>query len=257
MPPATVAPLQSLDGQTPPDRIVITGNEFLRGGDGTLTINSYNGTSLLGVGGLFDGSGGKTLFSDIPVHDPSPGSGYGPPMTPGEKLLTKSAEVALLVFGSLAGPEMGVLDGMAMAAPAMGATAPEVADVMVITAEGGSEQMLLGAGAKYDPWIGSISSEVTTAETTMFRVWGDGADQVGGWLTPTQPTSRLSAIRSLALPVDNSAQFVSKVTVPAGTRIQIGTAGPAFGQAGGASQVLLLDRIPSANFGPGVPLGPR
>ena len=56
-------------------------------------------------------------------------------MTPGEKLLTKSAEVALLVFGSLAGPEMGVLDGMAMAAPAMGATAPEVADVMVITAE--------------------------------------------------------------------------------------------------------------------------
>lgn len=46
-------------------------------------------------------------------------------------------------------------------------------------------------------------------------------------------------------------------TVPAETRIQIGTAGAAFGQPGGASQILLLDRIPPANFGLGVPLGPR
>jgi hypothetical protein len=91
----------------------------------------------------------------------------------------------------------------------------------------------------------------------MFRVWGDGADKVGGWLTPTPPASQLSAIRDLALPVENSAQWVSEVTVPAGTRFQIGTAAEAFGQPGGGTQILLLERIPPSNFGPGTPLGPR
>jgi hypothetical protein len=90
----------------------------------------------------------------------------------------------------------------------------------------------------------------------MYRVWGDEAGQVGGWLSPTAPNSTLSAIQDLALPPGNSAEFSSQVLVPAGTRYQIGTAASAFGQAGGGSQVLLLDQIPAANFGPGVPLAP-
>ena len=124
-------------------------------------------------------------------------------------------------------------------------------------AESAAPRLLLGPGPKYNPWTGSISSEVTSAPTTMFRVWGDEAGQVGGWLTPTRPSSTLSSIRDLALPPGNSARMVSEVTVPAGTRIQMGTAGPAFGQPGGAPQILLLDRIPAASYGPGVPLGPR
>jgi len=42
--------------------------------------------------------------------------------------------------------------------------------------------------------------------------------------------------------------------VPAGTRYQVGTAASAFGQPGGAIQVLLLDRIPAGNFGAGAQL---
>jgi len=60
----------------------------------------------------------------------------------------------------------------------------------------------------------------------------------------------------LALPPVNSAEYVSEVLVPAGTRYQIGTAASAFGQPGGGVQVLLLDRIPAANFGPGTPIAP-
>jgi hypothetical protein len=54
--------------------------------------------------------------------------------------------------------------------------------------------------------------------------------------------------RGWALPSGNTAEFVSEVTIPAGTRVQRGTAAPAFGQPGGFPQVLLLDRIPAANF---------
>ncbi len=143
------------------------------------------------------------------------------------------------------------------ASHAVSSTAATAAKVEAAVVVKTTPELLLGPGPKYNPWVGPIRSEVTSAETTMFRVWGDGADQVGGWLTPTRPPSQLSAIRDLALPVENSAQWVSQVTVPAGTRIQIGAAGSAFGQPGGASQILLLDRIPAANFGPGVPLGPR
>lgn len=124
-------------------------------------------------------------------------------------------------------------------------------------AESGSGQMALTAGKGYNPWTGAITSDVTAADTRMFRVWGDGADKVGGWLTPTPPASQLSAIRDLALPVENSAQWISEVTVPAGTRFQVGTAAGAFGQPGGGTQILLLERIPPSNFGPGTPLGPR
>jgi RHS repeat-associated protein len=118
-------------------------------------------------------------------------------------------------------------------------------------------RLALPAASGYNPWVGAIRSEVTSTETTLFRVWGDEAGQVGGWATPTMPSSSLSAIRELALPPGNSAQWVSEIAVPAGTRLQIGTAAEVFGQPGGAPQVLLLDWIPQSCFGPGIPLGPR
>ena len=85
----------------------------------------------------------------------------------------------------------------------------------------------------------------------MYRVWGGDSQKVGAWLTPFRPIDATSARRELALPPNNSARYVSGVLIPAGTRVQIGIAGPAFGQPGGALQVQLLERIPSSNFGPG------
>ena len=90
----------------------------------------------------------------------------------------------------------------------------------------------------------------------MYRVWGGESGQAGEWLTPIDPMSSAAARQGLALPGGNTAEYVSRVTVPAGTRIQVGTAGAAFGESGGWTQVQLLQRIPSANFGKGVPLGP-
>ena len=90
----------------------------------------------------------------------------------------------------------------------------------------------------------------------MYRTWGGGAGKVGAWLSPVKPTSTLSSIRNFALPIENSAEFFSKVLVPAGTRYQIGKSASAFGQPGGDIQVLLLDRISPANFGPTIPLAP-
>ncbi len=56
----------------------------------------------------------------------------------------------------------------------------------------------------------------------------------------------------LALPAENTAEFVSEVTIPSGTRFQIGTAANAFGQSGGGIQMQLLEGIPPASFGIGV-----
>jgi hypothetical protein len=90
----------------------------------------------------------------------------------------------------------------------------------------------------------------------MYRVWGGGSGQAGEWLTPINPASSAAARAGLALPEGNAATFVSEVLVPPGTRIQVGVAGEAFGQAGGWTQVRLLEEIPLSSFGKGVPLAP-
>jgi hypothetical protein len=125
-----------------------------------------------------------------------------------------------------------------------------------ISVTGNASTLALPASSGYNPWDGEVSSVVAQNDTIMYRVWGGGSSQVAGWLSPTPPASTLSAIRDLALPPANSAEFMSEVFVPAGTRYQIGPAAGAFGQPGGATQVLLLDRIPVANFGDGQPLAP-
>jgi hypothetical protein len=128
-------------------------------------------------------------------------------------------------------------------------------EVVATATEQARKRLALPPMRGQNPWVGEIRSEVTTKEMTMFRVWGDESGQVSGWLTPTAPSSRLGAIRDLALPPMNSAEWLSEVRGPAGTRIQIGTAAKAFGQPGGGPQILLLDNIPRSSFGPGIPLG--
>ena len=120
----------------------------------------------------------------------------------------------------------------------------------------GGGRRALPEPAYQNPWIGTIESYITEAQTTFYRVWGDAARKVGSWLSPNRPASSSDARRDLALPSNNSAEFVSEVQVPAGTRVQAGTARENFGQPGGGEQIQLLDRIPSESFGPGERLEP-
>ena len=112
----------------------------------------------------------------------------------------------------------------------------------------------LPAGASVNQWAGATVSRVTQRDEVFYRVWGGQSSQAGEWLTPIRPTSGAAARAGLALPPGNTAESVSRVVVPAGTRVQVGTAGEAFGMPGGWPQVRLLERIPLEAFGKGVRL---
>ena len=203
-----------------------------------------NATSDL-TGGMYDWSRGAANLGVA--------SGYAAAViATGGAIL--EASPSLYVNTTLATNSSLVL-GLGGAVTATNSRVSATASVVDELGENAAPRLLLGPGPKYNPWTGPISSEVTSSPRKMFRVWGDEVGPVGGWVTPTPPSSTLSAIRDLALPPGNSARMVSEVTVPAGARYQIGTAAEAFGQPGGATQILLLDR--SSSFSPGVPLGPR
>ena len=164
-----------------------------------------------------------------------------------------AAEMGLnLLAGAvvLAAPEV-----LGTAGTASAAKVPELADKLQSTASALEEGVrALPAPSGYNPWAGSVVSTVAGQDTTMYRVWGGESERVGSWLTTSMPESAAAAKASLALPPGNAASFVSEVVVPAGTRLQVGQAAAAFGQAGGGAQVQLLDRIPASSFGPGTPL---
>ena len=112
------------------------------------------------------------------------------------------------------------------------------------------------AGAVVEAWQ-APPREVRLAETTTFyRVWGGEARQLGSWLSPDRPTSRLQVRTAMALPPQNTAEFWCEVVVPAGTLMRVGVAAPAFGHPGGGRQVQLLELIPKESFGEPQPLGP-
>jgi hypothetical protein len=100
---------------------------------------------------------------------------------------------------------------------------------------------------------GNIISYVTKEEELFYRVYS-GNNSVGSYLVKTLPNKRYSAIKGLALPPGNKADFFQEVIVPAGTRIQRSKALPAFGQPGGLEQYQLLEIIPTKSFGPGARL---
>ena len=112
------------------------------------------------------------------------------------------------------------------------------------------------AGVVVEAWQ-APPQEVRLAETTTFyRVWGGEARQLGSWLSPDRPTSRLQVRTAMALPPQNTAEFWCEVVVPAGTLMRVGVAAPAFGHPGGGRQVQLLELIPRESFREPQPLGP-
>lgn len=112
----------------------------------------------------------------------------------------------------------------------------------------------LAASTRAAPWAGSTLSRLSREGEVMYRVYGGGAAKAGSWLTPINPASSAAARQGLGLPAENAALYVSRVTLPGGVRMQVGTAGEAFGQPGGWAQAQLLERIPLSSFGKGVPL---
>lgn len=124
----------------------------------------------------------------------------------------------------------------ACATPSAPAVTPPTASVMV------------------EAWVGAVEEVRTDRVMTFYRAYGGGANRLGAWLSPTPPASRQSVRESLALPPQNTAEFYSVVTVPAGTLMKVGTAAPAFDQPGGGRQVQLLQLIAPDSFSNPIPL---
>lgn len=105
-----------------------------------------------------------------------------------------------------------------------------------------------------EAWTGSTEEITTDRVITLYRAYGGGAARLGAWMSPTPPTSRAVVRERLALPPENTAEQYVVVTVPAGTRMKVGVAAPAFGQPGGGQQVQLLQLIPPDSFSGPIPL---
>lgn len=112
------------------------------------------------------------------------------------------------------------------------------------------------ANGVVEAWASPPREVRTTEVMVLYRVFGGDAGQLGSWLSPDRPTSRAEVRAVLALPPNNTAEFVSVVTVPAGALMLTGVAGPAFGHPGGGRQVQLKELIPRESFGEPQPLGP-
>ena len=127
----------------------------------------------------------------------------------------------------------------------------------VVAAETGGDALTtaapkaLTAGERVPNQLGPIRSFVTKEDMTYYRVYS-GERNVGGFLTGVPPGSADEAVAGLALPPENTADFLQEVLVPAGTRLQSSIAAPAFEQPGGLLQFELLEDIPIKNFGPGM-----
>ena len=76
---------------------------------------------------------------------------------------------------------------------------------------------------------------VTLSEDiTVFRYYGSGADPIGSWYTPYLYDNPASM---LALPQQNSVEFVSTYVIPKGTTVLQGHVAPNFGQPGQGFQI--------------------
>jgi len=81
---------------------------------------------------------------------------------------------------------------------------------------------------------------VTQKPTTLYRVYGGSAKELGAYWTATKPTGPVQSIIDSALNPQwgNTAVNVVKIEVPAGTKYFEGVAAPQGGLVGGGSQVL-------------------
>lgn len=89
---------------------------------------------------------------------------------------------------------------------------------------------------------GATYAELTTTETTtLYRVWGGSAGEIGPYWTRTPPSGPMQSIIDSALnPAwGNTAANVTRIQVPAGVRIYEGVAASQNGLVGGGNQVFI------------------
>ena len=100
----------------------------------------------------------------------------------------------------------------------------------------------------------SYTEKVTTEPTTLYRTYTEGKSPLGRFWTRTEPKGPVQAkIDSALNPAwGNEATAVSKIEVPAGTRIFEGAVAPqningGMGNLiGGGNQIMFAERVPSA-----------
>ena len=105
----------------------------------------------------------------------------------------------------------------------------------------------LGEGVAATFRGGSYTEMVTQEATTLYRAYGGKAGELGPYWTRTAPTGSLQTrIDSALLPKwGNTAESVSRITVPKGTTIYDGFAAPQGNLMGGGSQVFIPKVNPS------------
>lgn len=166
------------------------------------------------------------------------------PLLAGQPVSLKTAS------GQNSGPETTSTGfTLSKAAPRLGfgGLAEKVAAVPLVVAKGGvSWNPLTGPGPLGEKvastFRGASYTELTTTETTtLYRVWGGSAKEIGPYWTRTPPAGPVqSTIDSALNPAwGNTATNVTKIEVPAGVKIYEGAAAPQGGLVGGGNHVFI------------------
>lgn len=100
------------------------------------------------------------------------------------------------------------------------------------------------------PWQGGKEPKVQTLphRLTIFRAYGGDARRVGAWggLDPIATRERFAD--RYALPPENTAEKITKVDLPKGTRIRVGIAAKNFGHRGGGIQIQVAQELKEGWF---------
>jgi hypothetical protein len=117
-----------------------------------------------------------------------------------------------------------------------------------------SEWLSQGGYAAWSEGSSVVQYETATAGQYV-RVYGEGGSSVGGWVARAQDIKGLDAAQIQdALGLSFRPAYIQPVTVPVGTTVRAGITGAnQFGE-GGLFQLQLVSRIPTSNFGVGVPI---
>ncbi|MDF7670416.1 hypothetical protein PT276_04235 [Orbaceae bacterium ESL0721] len=92
---------------------------------------------------------------------------------------------------------------------------------------------------------GTYKEVITTDTTTLYRVYGGNAKELGPYWTTEKPSGPVQSIIDSALDPKwgNTATKVAKIKVPAGVKFYVGEAEKQSGLVGGGNQVFFLDKV--------------
>lgn len=98
-------------------------------------------------------------------------------------------------------------------------------------------------------WLNGYREVVSAKKIIGYRVYGGGSRRKGIWVTTTPVPNEGTARIGLALPSQNAARCLVRVTIPPGTAVRLGHVGPAAGHPGGASQIEILGGLDTIGYG--------